>query len=304
MKIISPDEIIDFETAVTIGMFDGVHLGHAKLIEETISIASLNNLKPVVFTFFNHPVKEKVRNYINVLDEKLYLLEKSGIDTVYLAELDDAFMKIEGDVFFQKYIVDLLKSKAVIVGEDFRFGFNRAYDVKLLNKLSKNSSILVKTIPLISVDGKPVKSSAIHSYLTEGLIGKANKLLGYEFFLSGNVVRGKGLGRHIGFPTANIHYLNGSKVLPKNGIYVTLGEIDDILHQSVTNVGLNPTFDKDNKIKVETYFLDMHNDLYEKFVRLHFLSRIRDEERFASPSELKKSISNDVDIAKKYFSKS
>jgi riboflavin kinase/FMN adenylyltransferase len=301
MKIIKSNETINFETAVAIGMFDGVHRGHQKLINETINVASANNLQPTVFTFFNHPVKEKMRNFINVIDEKIYLLEKYGISVAYITELDDDFMGMEGKTFFEKYLVTFLKSKAVIVGEDFKFGFNRACDVESLRRLAGGSEIKIISVPLLSIDGEIVKSSSVHRCIVDGLIEKANKMLGYNFFVSGDVVKGKGLGRHIGFPTANIRYLNGYKVLPKNGIYITLSEIDGVLNKSVTNVGYNPTFDKDNKIKIETHFLDMSKDLYGKFVRLHFISRIRDEEKFASIQQLRQAITRDVETAEKFF---
>ncbi|MGB9695081.1 MAG: bifunctional riboflavin kinase/FAD synthetase [Caldisericaceae bacterium] len=303
MKIIEESENIDFDTAVAIGMFDGVHQGHKRLIDKTISIASENNLTPTVFTFYNHPVKEKKRKYLNVLSEKLYLLEKYGIKAVYLKELDSSFMRMNGERFLDDYLIGILKARAIVVGEDFRFGFNRECDVESLKRLVRVRGIAVYSVPLLDVDGLLVKSSTIHDYIVQGLIEEANKMLGYEFFLSGDVVKGKGLGRHIGYPTANIRYLNGYKVLPKNGIYITLGEVEGVFHGSVTNVGYNPTFDNDEMIKIETHFLNMSKDLYGKFVRLHFIARIRDEKKFSTAQELSKAIKEDVATAERFFLK-
>ncbi len=325
MKIINFRETVDFDCAVTIGMFDGVHIGHQKLIEKTIKLARDNRLTPVVYTFTNHPVKEKVRKYLTTLEEKLYLLEKFGINTVYLAELNDKFMKTTAREFFERELLVNLKTRAIVVGEDFRFGFGKVGDVSLLKEFGSREAIIIESMPIVKIEDTEVSSSLIYNCIKDGKIERANKCLGYNFFISGEVEKGKGLGRHIGFPTANIKFEVHSKALPKNGVYVTLGEIGGSLFQSVANVGFNPTFEEGKKVKIEVHFLDINNllrkivdyrgvnllrkivdyrgvkDLYGQFVRLSFLKRIRDEKKFTNVDGLKKSITNDVKVAEEYF---
>lgn len=303
MRIINPQEKCEVPVVTTIGMFDGVHIGHQNLIRETIFLARNAGAYPAVYTFANHPVKEKKRYFITTLDEKMFLLRKFGIEVVFLNELTYEFMRKSPEEFIFEELIGRMNLRGVIVGEDFRFGFKREGDIESLRKLLSPNKIGVNTVKMIYLNGEAVKSSNIARLLKDGSITKANEHLGYKFFLSGSVVRGKGLGRHLGFPTANLKYINGNKVLPKNGVYITIGEINGKYYSSVSNVGHNPTFESDNKIKVEVHFLDTDIDLYGEFMRLYFLKRIRDEKKFESAEELKAVVNRDIEKAEEYFKK-
>jgi len=301
MKIIKYGEVFEGTSVVTIGMFDGVHKGHRLLIAKTIAVAHAIQSTPIVYTFFNHPVKEKKRDFITILDERLCLLDAAGIHTIYLAGLNKKFMSMTAEDFFDQELVGHLNVRSVVVGDSFRFGFNREGDAKLLKALGQKFGVNVEVLPALSVNDEEVSSTKIHDYIFKGDIESANSLLGYSFFLTGDIIHGSGRGRLLGFPTANLAYKNGNKILPKTGVYITVVELEGTLRQSVTNVGYNPTFESDNRIRVEIHFLNTNEDLYGKVVRLHLLRRIRDEKKFEKAQDLVKVMQNDVKTAEKYF---
>ncbi len=301
MKIYNKNERIAEKTAITIGMFDGVHIGHRALLREMFRIAKKENLVPVVYTFSRHPIKETKRKYLTLLSERLYLLEKLGVSRVFVARLDDDFMRMTPEEFFGTEIVARMNARAVIVGENFRFGIGRTGTVETLKKLGEKSGISVEALPLVSLNGVKVSSSLIHSLVENGEIEKANTFLGYPFFVSGKIVRGKGIGRLLGFPTANVFYNNGYKVLPERGVYVTYAEVSGKIYESVTNIGFNPTFESSEVIKIETHFLDVEANLYGKEILLHFLKYIRPERKFSSKTELVERIKEDTKTARVYF---
>ncbi len=303
MKIYKFGNRIPYKTAIAVGMFDGVHIGHRLLIKKTIEIAHIRKLTPSVYTFYNHPIKEANRKYITLFEERLSLLGHFGIEAVYVAELNKDFMEMSPKTFFKIELLRNANAKSIIVGENFRFGINRSGDAKLMMTFGKNSNTDVFSIPLSYHNGKPISSSLIHDLIKNGNVVKANELLNYSFFLSGKVVSGKGIGRLLGFPTANLSYFNGYKVLPKRGVYVTIAEVDGLLYRSVTNVGVNPTFENSQNIKVEIHFIDKDINLYGKIVRLHFLKRIRDEKKFPTTELLTEQIQKDISYAKNLFKK-
>jgi len=275
MKIYKYGDSVKENTVVTIGMFDGVHRGHQLLIEETIKVAKMKNTTPFVYTFYSHPIKEMKRKFLTLLEEKLFLLRENGIQCTYVVEMCNKFMKLSPEEFFKKEIVQKVNAKGIVVD--------------------------VYSISLFDINGKTVSSSFIHQLIMNGKIETANAFLGYMFFISGDVVKGRGVGRLLGFPTANIAYKNGSKLLPPVGVYITLAETGGKFFQSVTNVGFNPTFGKNDQLKVEIYFIDEKKDLYGTDVKLHFLKRIRDEKKFDKPQNLIEQIHQDVREAKIYF---
>ena len=301
MKIYRFGEEVPFKTSITIGMFDGVHRGHQALVKKALDFAKGHNLTPLVYTFYNHPVKELSRKYITLLEEKLFLLEHFGIKYVYLAELNREFMEKTPEEFLKGEICEKVHAKSIVVGKNFRFGKNRSGDVQVMEKILRSYGIDVFPAELFYYNGKPISSSIIHSLINDGDIKIANELLGYSFFLSGKIISGKGIGRLLGFPTANLDYFNGYKVLPSNGVYITVASVEGTFYKSVTNVGFNPTFENSDKTKVEIHFIDEQINLYGKSVRLHFLKRLREEKKFPNAELLMEQIERDVHSAKEFF---
>ena len=295
-------EKVPFDTVTAIGMFDGVHTGHQKLLRFAIEKAKKMSLIPLVYTFRSHPIKETRRKYLTLFEERIALIKHFGIDDIYVAELDKEFMHIPAEQFFNGELCSAVRAKIVVCGENFRFGYKRAGDINLMQKLADKCGIEVYPLPLLKVDGTPVSSSEIYKLVRNGKIEQANKMLGYNFFLGGEVVHGKGIGRKIGFPTANLCYKNGQKVLPANGVYVTHAELYGKFFKSVTNVGFNPTFESEKKVKVEIHFLGFNGEnLYGKNVLLHFLKRIRPEKKFENAVALSEQIKKDVAFTENYF---
>ncbi len=303
MKIYKQGTDVPFKTSIAIGMFDGVHRGHQLLIKKAIGIAEERNLTPMVYTFSSHPLKQANRKYLTLFTERVELISRLGINNIYVAKLNESFMNMSPLEFVKREIVRHANAKSVVVGENFRFGKNREGDTKFLCDALREFGIELFSEHLVYYNGKPVSSSTIYNLITDGNISEANDLLGYAFFLGGKIVKGKGIGRLLGFPTANLRYENGYKVLPKNGVYVTMANVNGTLFESLTNVGRNPTFEESKKIKVEIHFIDEKLDLYGKNVRLHFLKRIREEKKFPTPSLLIDQIRQDLLFAKEFFKK-
>ncbi|MEF3244836.1 MAG: bifunctional riboflavin kinase/FAD synthetase [Caldisericaceae bacterium] len=301
MKILKQFDTFKHSTAVTIGMFDGVHIGHRKLIEETFNQSEELKLVPLVYTFSMHPLKEKKRALITTLNEKLFLVEKLGIDVCYVANLDNKFMKLSPLEFVEKELIERLNTKVVVVGENFRFGYKKSGDINTLITLGNQFKIKVITVEPITVDGYIVSSSLIHDIIKEGDIEKANKLLGHTFFVQGVVEKGKGLGKHLGFPTINLKFENHNKLLPPNGIYITLTEIDKEIFRSVTNVGFNPTVEDQKRIHIESHIIDKEGNFYEQFTRVHFIQKIREEIKFDNLKALRLQVAKDIEITKAFF---
>lgn len=301
MEIINFGDSIKENSAVAIGTFDGVHIGHQKLLDKIREVSQQKGLASVAYTFSTHPIKENQRRFITTLDERLYLLEKFGMKYAYLARMDESFMLMSPEEFIEKELVDKLNVKFIAVGRNFKFGYKKAGDFNTLLELSKKFSYEVAVIEPILVDSKLISSSLIHNLIKEGLIEEATKFLGHTYFLQGSVNKGKGLGRKLGFPTANVDYQNSNKLLPKIGVYITASEVAGHLYKSITDVGFNPTFENDRKIHIETHFIGVEGNFYGEFVRINFIKRIRDELKFNSGEELINQLINDAETAETFF---
>lgn len=301
MEIINFGDSIKENSAVAIGTFDGVHLGHQKLLAKIREASYGKGLVPIAYTFSTHPIKENQRRFITTLEERLYLLEKFGMKYAYLANLDESFMQLSPEEFIERELVNKLNVKFIAVGKNFRFGYQKKGDCNTLLNLSKKFSYEVNVIEPVSVDGKLISSSLIHNLIKEGLIEEAIIFLGHTYFLQGTVNKGKGLGRKLGFPTVNVDYQNNNKLLPKIGVYITASEVAGHLYESITDVGFNPTFENDKKIHIESHFMGIDGDFYGEFVRIHFLKRIRDEVKFNSAEALINQLINDVKTAENFF---
>ncbi len=298
--VITIQEISKFDklhpTAVTIGTFDGVHIGHRKLLNRLISDAMLFNLKSTVLTFFPHPrmVLQQDANIklLNTLDEKVKILEQIGLDYLMIYPFSREFSRLSATRFVEQILVEGLHCKKVIIGYDHRFGRNRNADIKDLISYGKTFDFKVDEIPAQEIDAVSVSSTKIRKALEQGDIKTANSYLGYAYMLTGIVIKGKGLGRQLNFPTANIHIEEDYKLIPHNGVYIVQSIIDDTPVHGMMNIGFNPTV-SGTQISIEVHFFDFDKNLYGQKLQIDILDRIRDEQKFNSVQDLKKQLEKD-----------
>lgn len=281
-------------SVVVLGNFDGIHIGHRKLICKALELSRKLGLKSLVLTFDPHPSfvlanKEPV-DLIYLSCEKERLLSNIDIFIEYPYDLVTAKMTPED--FVEKVICKQLNAKFIVVGKDYRFGHKRKGDIKLLEKLSSEYGYELITIQKIAYDNNIVSSTWIRQEIKEGNIELANKLLGVNFSITGKVVEGKKNGRKFGFPTANI-IPHRCKILPPNGVYYSNIYVNNKKYDSITNVGVNPTLNGQEKV-VETHILGFDEDIYGQVVVVEFIKFIRREKKFDSINELKKEISNNI----------
>ncbi len=290
---------------VTIGNFDGVHQGHREFLSQIKKDSLSENAKFVIVTFIPHPLqilKAQTGFLINTFEERRALLDLCGVD--YLLEIDFTrdFSTLSPEDFLTKFIFSFSGIEKIYLGHDFAFGANKAGDFRVAQDFChlKNTEIVLQQE--FKVSGASVSSTEIRSAITLGDIPKASQLLGRDYFLSGRVIKGEGRGKKIGFPTANMGYDKGLLV-PSKGVYVTQTEIDKMTYNSVTNIGINPTFNTGYDIHVETHLLDFALDIYGEMIKVIFLKKIRDERKFPSVNELVTQIDLDAQAARLFFKK-
>ena len=306
MKIIDNFNIFDKdnkqETVVTIGNFDGVHIGHKKLINTTKKYALDKGLKSVLITFSPHPL-EIIKNnvpffYIFSEEEKNIEIEKEDLDFFIKQPFTKEFGNISPEDFVN-ILIEKLNCKVLVVGEDYCFGKNRAGNVETLKRIGKEKGIEVIKISNIIIDGERVSSSIIRECINKKNIKKANMLLNKSYYILGKVVEGNKLGRTIGFPTANI-IPPKNKLLPPDGVYITKTKYKNRTYDSITNIGTNPTVNNTNRT-IETYVFDFNQNLYNQYIKVCFYDWVRDVKRFSGIDELKGQIAKDIKIANNFF---
>ncbi|WP_346881646.1 bifunctional riboflavin kinase/FAD synthetase [uncultured Algibacter sp.] len=306
MSIITHVETYKSEnpTVVTIGTFDGVHIGHQKIIKRLIDTGKLEGLKSVILTFFPHPrmVLQKDSNIklINTINERHDILDALGLDYLLVKEFTKAFSRLSAQDFVKDILVDKLNVKKVIIGYDHRFGRNRNADINNLKAFGEIFNFSVEEISAQDIDDVSVSSTKIRKALIDGNIRKANAYLGYRFMLTGHVEKGKGLGKQLNFPTANLNIEEDYKILPKQGSYIVSAIINNILVYGMMNIGVNPTV---NGIKqtIEVHFINFNDNLYGKKIQIDLLDRIRDEEKFESVEALKIQLTKDKQTVLDYI---
>tara|TARA_R110002072_G_scaffold22615_1_gene79183 strand:+ start:2868 stop:3800 length:933 start_codon:yes stop_codon:yes gene_type:complete len=294
----------DRPSVVTIGTFDGVHVGHKAILNRLVSTAKKEGLESVLLTFFPHPrmVLQTDSNIklINTLSEKKELLEEIGLDHLVIHPFTHAFSRLTALEYVRDILVNKLHAKKIIIGYDHRFGRNRNANIDDLREFGKTYGFEVLEISAQELDDVAISSTKIRNALKAGDIETANNYLGYPFMVSGNVVKGKALGRTMQYPTANLQLDETYKLIPKNGVYIVRSIIDDKVVFGITSIGTNPTVGGTQKT-IETFFLDLDKDLYGKKLKIEFLSHVRDEETFESLEELKDAIQNDETIAREFL---
>lgn len=291
-------------SVVTIGTFDGVHIGHKKIIKRLTDIAHKEQLASVVLTFFPHPrmvlQKDNSIELLNTMDEKKAILDSIGLAHLVVHPFTYEFSRLTAQEFVETILVKQLNIKKIIIGYDHRFGRDRNADINDLKRYGKQHGFDVEEISAQQLDDVSVSSTKIRNALKKGNIATANAYLGYPYALSGVVTRGKGLGKTIGFPTANLHLTEDYKLIPKNGVYVSQAKINNALVYGLTSIGTNPTVGGVDKT-IETYFLNVSQDLYDQPLTIELLTKIRDEEKFDSVASLQTAIKNDEQFARNYL---
>lgn len=291
--------------AVTIGNFDGVHLGHQELLKKAVAWADLRGGTSLLLTFYPHPVQVLYpeRKHVRLFDQEdqKEQLEKRRLTAVMLQSFSRQFSELSAPDFLERYILKNFHPEFLVVGHDFSFGAHRQGQHELLKAFCDRHRIQLEVVPPLQVSGKTVSTSQIREALLTGDLNLAKQMLGRSYYLKGIVEKGEGRGRQLGFPTANIRPV--VDFFPKTGVYVTRAICGDQQWPAVTNIGMNKTFveGEAHPIKVETYLLERGQDLYGRTLKIELLEYLREEKKFSSLEELKTQIATDVNQAKGFF---
>ena len=288
-------------TVVTIGTFDGVHIGHQKIVNRLVNQAELDS---VILTFFPHPrmvlQQDNTIKLLHTIEEKTSVLEQLGLDHLVIHPFTKEFSRLTAQQFVENILVNQLKAKKIIIGYDHRFGRNRTADISTLKDFGEQYGFVVEEITKQDVDDVAVSSTKIRTALQKGQIEKANAFLGQPYMLTGTIVKGKGIGKTLGYPTANIQIEEAYKLIPKNGVYIVKTNFKGITYFGMMNIGTNPTVGGKSQT-IETYFFNMDTDLYGSKMTIQMLKRIRDEKKFASVDQLIEAMQNDEKISINYI---
>jgi len=288
-------------TVVTIGTFDGVHIGHQKIVNRLVNHAELDS---VILTFFPHPrmvlQQDNTIKLLHTIEEKTSVLKQLGLDHLVIHPFTKEFSRLTAQQFVEDILVNQLKAKKIIIGYDHRFGRNRTADISTLKDFGEQYGFVVEEITKQDVDDVAVSSTKIRTALQKGQIEKANAFLGQPYMLTGTIVKGKGIGKTLGYPTANIQIEETYKLIPKNGVYIVKTNFKGITYFGMMNIGTNPTVGGKSQT-IETYFFNMDTDLYGSKMTIQMLKRIRDEKKFASVDQLIEAMQNDEKISINYI---
>ena len=291
------------KTIVTLGTFDGVHLGHQSILKKLLEATENGVYESVVLTFYPHPRMVLQQEYslqlLNSIEEKTVLFEQFGIDHLIIHPFDESFSKLSAEAFVQKILVDQLHIHKIIIGHDHRFGENRTANITDLIQFGKKYNFEVEQINAEAINKIAVSSTNIRTALANGSIQLANRYLGYDYSFSGKVILGKQLGRTLGFPTANLILLEPYKLIPKEGAYIVYSALNNTRIYGMMNIGNNPTLGE-NERSIEVHFFDLNEDLYDSVLCISLLAFIRPEEKFSSVEALKTQLEKDRDFSKKY----
>ena len=292
------------KTIVTIGTFDGVHIGHQKIIERLITNAKKSDCESLILTFFPHPrmvlQDEAEIKLLNTITERATLLEKSGLDNLIIHPFDKEFSRLSAEEFVKNVLVDQFNIKKIVIGHDHRFGRNRTANIDDLIAFGIEYNFEVEQISVQEIKDAAVSSTKIRNALEESNINLANIFLGYNYFLTGVVQKGKQLGRTIGFPTANLKIPENYKLIPKKGVYVVQSTLKNKKIFGMMNIGFNPTVGGE-ALSIEVHFLDFNDYLYDKEIQISLLKFLRPETKFDSISSLKNQLEKDKEATQLYI---
>lgn len=281
---------------VTIGTFDGVHIGHRKILERLIASARTLDMQATLLTFFPHPrmvlQKDSGLKLLNTIEERTQILESLGLDCLVIHPFTREFSRQTATAFVRDVLVSTLRARKVIIGYDHRFGRNRTANFQDLEAFGRLYDFKVEEIPAQEIDAVSVSSTKIRKALEAGDLETANRYLGYAYMLSGTVHRGKGLGKTLGFPTANLQLDAPYKLIPANGVYLVKSQVSGREVAGMMNIGTNPTVDG-NALHLEVHFFDLEQDLYGAPLQVSLLERLRDERKFESLDALRRQLEED-----------
>lgn len=294
------------KTAITIGTYDGVHLAHRKVIRKVLELAEEKNLRSFIVTFEPHPqevLKSKTPDIklLSSIEERLDLFEQMGVGNVLVIRFTEEFSKQHPREFYEKYIAGRIGISDLIIGYDHLFGVNREGDFNTLLELGKEFGFNVHRVEEIDVEGKPVSSTRIRAALAEGKIEEARKLLGYDYSFDGIVVEGDKVGRSIGYPTVNLKPVKANKVMPMEGIYCVRLILDDAVYYGMMYHGFRPTLTEGLRRALEVHIFDFDKQIYGDKIKVSFLTRLRDDKKFATKQELIEQINKDKENSLKYL---
>ena len=302
MRILrSPAELAQpgSKICLAIGFFDGVHLGHQQIIRQTVTDARAHEALALVLTFDRHPntvvAPNRVPPLIYSLSQRLRAIESLGADVLLLINFDRAFSEQSGEAFVRGLARDFERIQSLCVGANFVFGHNRSGNVEVLKKLGHDLKFTVHGLAAVALDGKPVSSTRIRQAIRSGDLDVASQMLGRAYSLAGTVVKGDGLGRQLGFPTANLEVTG--LALPPTGVYAVHALVGNSgrIHRAVLNIGYRPTLkNRPPQIRVEAHLIDFDGDLYGQELELTFVDKLRDELRFPSLADLRNQIAHDI----------
>jgi riboflavin kinase/FMN adenylyltransferase len=293
------------KTIITVGAFDGVHRGHQAILKRLVNKAKEISAEPLVVSFWPHPshvIGSKPLRLINTLEEKKYLIRSHGIDKLEIIPFTPDFSKLSALNFIKTYLIEQFSMKYFLVGYNHHFGNDRLGDINIIKQYGRELDFDVEKAGPVEINEEKISSTKIRQAITEGNVELANSYLGYPFFLSGIVSRGRMLGRTIGFPTANIQIDYDYKLLPRDGVYAVKVELDKKIYDGMLNIGHRPTVNSDKLLKtIEAHIIDFDEDIYGHPITVHFEKRIRDEIKFPDLDSLKKQLANDKLQVIKFF---
>jgi riboflavin kinase/FMN adenylyltransferase len=294
------------KTILTLGTFDGVHIGHRKILERITQNTENGEYESLVLTFFPHPRMvlqgESEVKLLNTLSEKIALLEKIGIQNLVIHPFDETFSRLTAEEFVKTVLVDQFHIQKIIIGHDHRFGRNRTANIDDLIAFGKQHGFEVEQISVQEIDAVSISSTKIRTALLAGNMALANEFLGYEYFISGIISKGKQLGNTIGFPTANLQIDEKFKLIPRNGVYVVKSTINQKTVFGMMNIGFNPTVAGEN-LSIEIHYFDFDGDLYDQKISVSLLEYLRPEQKFDSVDLLKQQLEKDKKSALDYIAK-
>lgn len=290
----------DYDVAIALGNFDGIHLAHQKIIKEMITTAKENNLKSSVLLFKNHTkslLNVSTPKLLSSEEEKIEILDSLGVDVIFVIPFDQSIMKLSPEEFIEELLIKRLSVKSITVGFDYRFGYKASGNKDDLLAFKDEYGLIINIIDAISLDNKElISSTKIREYLSLGEVKKAANMLGRNYKIKGKVIPGSQRGRVLGFPTANIEVEDGY-LIPRDGIYATYVYVDGKKYLSGTNVGKNLTFNGE-KLKIESFIIDFSEYIYDKDIEIEFIDYIREERKFPTADMLIEQIEKDIERIK------